>query len=43
MGVSGCIDAFGPSVATGSKAFHETYGSDAELLALQNELIKGTK
>lgn len=40
MGVGGCIDAFGPSVATGSKPFHETYGSDAELLAAQNALIE---
>ena len=43
MGVSGCIEAFGPSVATGSKAFHETYGSDEELLAMQNQLLDGSE
>lgn len=30
---------YGPSLADGSKPFHEAFGSDDELLALQNELI----
>ena len=43
MGIEECIYAFGPSVATGSKPFHEMYGSDEELLELQNELIERVK
>lgn len=30
---------FGPSLMDGSRLFHETYGSDDELLAMQDELI----
>ena len=30
------IEQFGPSVATGSRAFHAMYGSDDALLAYQN-------
>lgn len=29
----------GPSLMDGSRLFHETYGSDDELLALQDEII----
>ena len=31
---------WGPSLADGSKPFHERYGSDDELLAKTNELLK---
>lgn len=31
--------AFGPSLAEGSKPFHETFGSDDDLLAKQVELL----
>jgi hypothetical protein len=34
---------FGPSLAAGSKPFHAEFGSDAELLALQNSLIEQRK
>jgi hypothetical protein len=34
--------ALGPSLMDGSRLFHETYGSDDELLALQDELIGWT-
>jgi hypothetical protein len=34
-------DLYGPSLANESKAFHATYGSDEELLALQNKMLKG--
>jgi hypothetical protein len=34
-------DLYGPSLAHESKAFHATYGSDDELLALQNKMLKG--
>ena len=30
---------FGPSLMDGSRLFHETYGSDDELIALQDELL----
>jgi hypothetical protein len=30
---------FGPSLMDGSKAFHQAYGSDDDLLKLQDELI----
>lgn len=30
---------YGPSLAEGSKPFHAEFGSDAELLARQNELL----
>lgn len=33
-------DAWGPSLAHGSKPFHERYGSDDELLAKTNELLE---
>lgn len=33
---------WGPSLMDGSRKFHETYGSDDELLALQDELIGWT-
>lgn len=34
---------YGPSLEREPRRFHEMYGSDAELLAAQNELIKGAK
>lgn len=34
-------ERFGPSLAHSPKAFHEKYGSDEELLELQNKLIEG--
>ncbi len=33
------IARYGPSVATGSKPFRAMYGSDAELLVMQNALL----
>lgn len=30
---------FGPSLAEGSRTFHDTYGSDKELIALQKQLL----
>lgn len=35
-----CRALLGPSLAEGSKPFHEAFGSSLELLAYQNELIK---
>lgn len=40
----GCVHAemreeYGPSLAEGSKPFHREFGSDAELLTMQNELL----
>jgi hypothetical protein len=34
--------AYGPSLAHGSKTFHKAFGSDDELLALQNDLLQKT-
>jgi hypothetical protein len=34
-----CRDAFGPALSEGSKPFHREFGPDAELLAMQNELL----
>jgi hypothetical protein len=34
---------FGPSLAAGSKPFHAAFGSDEDLLALQNSLIEQRK
>lgn len=34
-------ELFGPSLMDGSRLFHETYGSDDELLAMQNRLLEG--
>lgn len=31
---------YGPSLMDGSKVFHSAYGSDAELLALQDEILR---
>lgn len=31
---------YGPSLAEGSKPFHAAFGSNAELLALQNEFLR---
>jgi hypothetical protein len=39
MSQDAAIERYGPSVATGSKALHAMYGSDAELLEFQNELL----
>lgn len=39
VGVTMGIRMYGPTVATGSKPFHETYGSDDELLEFQNTLL----
>ena len=33
---------FGPSLMDGSRLFHETYGSDDELIALQDQLLGET-
>jgi len=33
-------DGFGPSLAEGSKTFHRVFGSDAELLDFQDELLR---
>lgn len=35
-----CEDLFGPSLAAGSKIFHERYGSNEALLAFQNRLLQ---
>lgn len=32
---------FGPSLMDGSRLFHDTYGSDDELIALQDEILRG--
>lgn len=40
IGTDITITTFGPSVATGSKAFHEMYGTDDELLEFQNALLE---
>ena len=37
--VAKMTEAYGPSLAHGSKPFRARYGSDAELLALQNEFL----
>lgn len=37
--VAECKKLFGPSLALGSKTFHDEFGSDDELLDLQNELL----
>lgn len=34
-------DLYGPSMALESKTFHATYGSDDDLLAMQNRMLKG--
>lgn len=34
-----CRELFGPSLMDGSKLFHEAYGSDEELLAMQKEFL----
>lgn len=39
MGVREASERFGPSLAGGSKPFHATYGTDDELLAMQNALL----
>ncbi|HEY3434262.1 MAG TPA: Ref family recombination enhancement nuclease [Solirubrobacterales bacterium] len=33
-------DRYGPSLKDGARLFHETYGSDDELLALQDEILR---
>lgn len=35
-----CREAFGPSLMDGSKRFHAAHGSDADLLAFQNEALR---
>lgn len=35
-----CREWFGPSLADGSKPFHAEFGSDAELLAIQNKMLE---
>lgn len=32
---------YGPSLMDGSRKFHEIYGSDDELISLQNEVLNG--
>lgn len=34
-----CRDLFGPSLAEGSKPFHARFGTNAELLAVQDEIF----
>ena len=34
-----CRDAFGPALSEGSKPFRAEFGTDAELLQVQNELL----
>lgn len=34
-------DWFGPSLALGSRPFHEAFGTDSELLAQVNKLLEG--
>jgi hypothetical protein len=34
-------EAYGPSLMHGSRLFHDTYGSDDELLAIQNRILAG--
>lgn len=34
-----CRENLGPSLAGGSKPFHDRFGSDAELLAMQDEAL----
>lgn len=36
---AGMTQHFGPSLMDGSRLFRETYGSDDELIALQNEIL----
>jgi len=38
-GLRTMVEVFGPSLARGSKSFHAEFGSDDELLAIQNEHI----
>ena len=40
---SDMVRTFGPSVATGSRAFHERYGTDDELLEYQEQLLAGAR
>lgn len=35
-----CRDEYGPALAEGSKPFHQEFGSDADLLQMQNELLE---
>lgn len=37
-----CRSHYGPSLAEGSKTFHAAFGTDDELLQLQNHLIGGS-
>lgn len=39
MGEADAINTYGPTVATGSKPFHEKYGTDDELLEFQVALL----
>jgi hypothetical protein len=34
---------FGPSLMDGSRLFHDTYGSDDDLIALQDQLLQGER
>lgn len=38
--VEACRETCGPSLAEGSKPFHEAFGSDDDLLAAQNRLLR---
>ena len=40
LSMSDAKKLFGPSLAHGSKPFHAEFGSDAELLAMQNEFLE---
>ena len=43
MGAKLATEKYGPSLAKGSKPFHEVYGTDDELLEFQNALLAGVK
>jgi hypothetical protein len=38
--IAWCRQSLGPSLAEGSKPFHEFFGSDEELLAIQARLLE---
>ena len=40
-GVPRTREVYGPSLMDGSRLFHETYGSDEELLEIQNTILQG--
>ena len=42
MSIAQAKELYGPSLANGSKPFRTEFGTDAELLAIQNALLEGT-